>query len=95
VKSGSRVLFLEPFFDPFSPGLHSLMMTGITLFNVSQKALYGPAPCGEDGQTDHDEEYALKKWKKEAHDSQSDEEQPSIRTPIFLRSIHSIAALWP
>jgi hypothetical protein len=81
------VTFFPPITDLPSPGFHPFIVLRITIFQIFEESLDGPAPGGKDRQADHDEKDSLQKGKKKPKDSEPDEEPAGDPNRDFLHFI--------
>jgi hypothetical protein len=89
-----ELTFFEAFLNLFHPDLNPFMLVGITFLELFQKTLYQFTSRRKDGQTDYDEKYPLKNWKKQAKDPQNNEEPANDQNTNSLDVIHSVNPLY-
>jgi hypothetical protein len=68
---------------------YPFMLVGKPSFDISDETSDQFTPGGQDGQADHDENYALKNRKEEAQDSEPDEDPANDQNSYLLELIHS------
>jgi hypothetical protein len=87
-KQDKPSIFFEPTSDLQSPNDYSVVLVGISLFEVFQQTPYRFASGREDGQADHDEKESLKDGEEKAKDPQPNEDPTDDQKSNLLQFVH-------